>query len=241
MAVRVEKEKFTIGRDGRMRLQVRWLAQTRSEAMTGIPPTYDGLFRTDYQGQPWIAESGPYLVDAVYEGYNGGGEGPARQFDQAEITSEMREVKIEDFPDRDLLRELYGAYEEEGRLKFPPKIPAPARGGNGLNASDEEDNPFFNATTYLVEYELAVHQFVRSTVPAALLKAQLTIVNRLPEVFEYRGETKNWFIRPIRRRKIGNLWEITVEYQQVDELAAMKATSALRQQAKRSALDTFFG
>jgi len=240
MAVRVEKEKFTKGRDGRMRLQVRWLAETRAEAINSIPPTYDGLQLTDLNGQPWISEDSRYLVDAVYEGFNGSGNGPDVEFDQAEITGEMREIKIELFPDRDLLKEQYGAYEEDGRLKFPAKLPNTALTGNGLSSPEEKDNPFFNLTSYLVEYEIAVHQFIRRTVPAALLKKQLTVVNKLPSVFEYGGETRYWFVRPVRRRKVGNMWEITVEYEQVDEFGDKKALAELRGEVKRSVLDTFF-
>lgn len=241
MAVRVEKEKFTKGRDGRMKLQVRWLATTRTEAINSIPSTYDNLQLTDLSGAPWIDENGKYLVDAVYEGYNGSGNGPDVEFDQAEITGEMREVKIELFPDRDLLKTEYGAYEEDGKLKFPAKLPNTARTGNGLSVPEERDNPFFNLTTYYVEYELAVHSFIRRTVPAALLKKQLTVVNQLPSVFEYAGQTKSWFLRPIRRRKIGNMWEITAEYEQVDEFGDKVALAALRAESKRtSVLDTFF-
>lgn len=242
MAVRVEKEKFTRGRDGRMRWQVRWMADTRTEATTSIPETYDGLQLSGSSGSPWIDDTdGRFLVDATYEGWNGTQNGPDESFDQAEISAELREVPIENFPNRDLLVENYAAYEEDGRLKFPSKIPNTSLQGNGLSASEENDNPLFKATTYLVEYELAVHSFIRRKVPQALLKKQLTIVSELPSVFEYTGETKNWFVRPLRRRRVGNMWEITVEYEQVDEDKARQAMADLRRQSrKKSSLDTFF-
>lgn len=232
MAVIVDKERFDIGKDGRASMQVRWLADSRTEAQRGIPMLYDGLFRARAGGAPFISrDDGRYLVDAVYEGLF---EDQAVEAEQYELDFEYREAKIETFPDREVLRRDWGAVEEDGKLVFPPTIKTPATGGTGLGNQKTEEipNPFYNLTTYPVEYAVATMQILRRNVPAALERSVGTVIARIPSGFDYQGNAKSWLVRPIRRRKVGNVWDIRAQYQQVDEFRDVEALLVLLQKVR---------
>jgi hypothetical protein len=232
MAVVVEKERFDVGKDGRAQLSIQWLTDTRTEAQRQIPVTYDGLTRTRASGVPFLSkDDGRYLVDAVYEGLF---EDQAVDSEQFELDYESREVKIEAFPDREVLRRDWGATEEDGRLVFTPKISPPAGAGTGLGAqaTPEIDNPFYNLTTYPVEYAVAKMRILRRRVPASLERSVNTVIDRIPSGFDYQGNAKSWLVRPLRRRKIGNVWEINVVYQQVDEFKDVNALLVLLQKVR---------
>jgi hypothetical protein len=232
MAVEVDKEKISVGADGRIRLSVQWLTDTRAEALRGIPKVYEGLVWAGHSASPFLSRSdGRYLVPANYEGLL---EDQAPELEQYEIDSEFREVKLETFPNREILRKEWGASEENGRLIFAPKIKRPNDGGTGLGSNKEEeiDNPLFNATTYPVEYAVATMRILRKRVPPSLERAVGSVVGSIPSGFDYQGNAKSWFVRPLRRRKAGNMWEITVQYQQVDEFTDVSVLLALLQKTR---------
>lgn len=241
MAVEVDKEKISVGADGRIRLSVQWLTDTRTEALRGIPKVYEGLVWAGHSATPFLSRSdGRYLVPANYEGLL---DDQAAELEQYDIDSEFREVKIETFPDRSILRREWGASEENGRLIFAPKIKRPNDGGTGLGSNKEEeiDNPLFNATTYPVEYAVATMRILRKRVPASLERAVGSVVGSIPSGFDYQGNAKSWFVRPLRRRKVGNMWEITVQYQQVDEFSDVSVLLALLQKEKKAGSSTGLG
>lgn len=234
MAVAVNQEKFSLGNDGRLRLNIQWLTDTRSEALRSIPTSYEGLARTNASGSPFISQNdGRYVVDAVYEGLI---DDQAPEAEQFELGSEYREQKIETFPDREVLRNEWGASEEDGRLVFTPTIKKPTTGGTGLGTQKTEEipNPFYNLTTYPVEYVVATMTILRKRVPAALERSVGTVIDRLPSGFDYQGNAKSFLVRPIHRRKVGNAWEIRVQYQQVDEFSDVQALLVLLQKTKKS-------
>lgn len=234
MAVAVNSEKFSLGNDGRLRLQVQWLTDTRTEALRAIPASYEGLARTNASGSPFISEGdGRYLVDAVYEGLI---DDQAPEAEQYELGAEYREQKIETFPDREILMKEWGASEKDDKLVFTPTIKRPSSGGTGLGSQKTEEvpNPFFNLTTYPVEYAVATMRILRKAVPAEIERAAGSVIERIPPGFDYQGNAKSWLVRPIRRRKVGNVWEITVTYQQVDEFRDVEALLLLLQKTKKS-------
>jgi len=234
MAVIVEKESFTIDRIGKVTLQIQWLADSRGEALRDIPMIQEGLVRTSISASPWVSQNdGRYLVNATYEGVVE--ELTSEELEQYELTSEYREAKIETFPDREVLRNEYGAVEEDGRLVFPPTIKQPTSGGSGLGnrKTAEVPNPFYNLTTYPVEYAVANWTIARRRVPADLERSVGTVISNLPAGFDYRGNAKSWLVRPLQRRKAGNVWEINVQYQQVDEFSDVEALLVLLQKSKR--------
>lgn len=239
MAVIVDKESFDIGKDGRVVLRIQWLADTRSEAIRDIPMVQENLVRTSLSASPWISEDhGKYLCNATYEGLVE--ERPPEESEQYEMTSEYREAKIETFPDREVLRTQYGAVEEDGRLVFPPTIKTPTSGGSGLGnkKSAEVPNPFYNLTTYPVEYAVANWTILRKRVPTELERQVGTVIGSLPEGFDYNGNATSWLVRPLRRRKVGNMWEIAVQYQQVNEFSDVEALLILLQKTKQDGRGT---
>jgi hypothetical protein len=232
MAIEIGKEKFTKTQDGKIRFSVQWLADTRLEALRSIPGLFEGLVQTGTSGTPFLSRNdGRYEVEATYEGLI---DDQAPEAEGYELDSEYREVKIEAFPDRLTLMEFWGASEEDGRLVFTPKIKRPSGGGSGLGAAktEEIDNPFYNLTTYPVEYAVATWRILRKRVPASLERSVGTVVSRIPAGFDYQGHAKSWLVRPIRRRKVGNMWEISVQYQQVDGFGDVEALLVLLQKVR---------
>lgn len=233
MAVVVNQERFVLGNDGRLRLNVQWLADSRIEALREIPFLREGLARTSASGSPFVSETdGRYLVDAIYEGLI---DDQAPEAEQYEIGSEYREQKIETFPDREVLLKEWGGKEgEAGRLTFDATIKRPSEGGTGLGSQKTEEipNPFYNLTTYPVEYVVATMTILRKNVPADLERAVGTVVDRLPSGFDYQGNAKSFLLRPLQRSKVGNAWRIRAQYQQVDEFRDIEALLVLLQKVK---------
>jgi hypothetical protein len=245
MAVEVDKEKISVGADGRIKISVQWLADSRTEALRDIPKVYEGLVWAGHSATPFLSrDDGRYLVPANYEGLL---DDQAAELEQYELDGELREVKIETFPDREILRKEWGASEENGRLIFAPKIKRPSEGGTGLGPNKEEeiDNPFFNSTSYPVEYAVATMRLLRKRVPPSLERAVGTVVSSIPSGFDYQGNATSWLVSPLRRRKAGNMWEITVQYRQVDEFSDIAALMVLLQKnrnaSKGSGLGSTFG
>jgi hypothetical protein len=68
MAIEIDKESFEIDRMGMMRVRRRYLADSRSEALTGIPGSVDGLPLVSVSGAIWISKTdGRHVVDVIYE------------------------------------------------------------------------------------------------------------------------------------------------------------------------------
>ena len=248
MAVTIEKEKFSIDDRGRIRYQLRYKADSRTDALTGIPRTFEGLFLLGTSGTPWIDKNGAYLVDATYGGliYESNPE-----LDSYEVIEEFQDKKLSAFPDRELLEEEFGAYIDPwGDLRFPETLPKTSRLGSGLSLNTyrdgdnaEEQNPLYDATTYKVAYAVAIHRMVRKRIPARLEKMVGTVVDRIPAQFEYSGRAESWWVQPLRRRKVGNAWDIEMRYEQVDDFKDQEALVKLMQRTdkRRSGLGRSFG
>ena len=248
MAVTIEKEKFSIDDRGRIRYQLRYKANSRTDALTGIPRTFEGLFLLGTSGTPWINKNGAYLVDATYGGLI---DESNPELDSYEVIEEFQDKKLSAFPDRELLEEEFGAYIDPwGDLRFPETLPKTSRLGSGLSLNTyrdgdnaEEQNPLHGATTYKVAYAVAIHRMVRKRIPARLEKMVGTVVDRIPAQFEYSGRAQSWWIPPLRRRKVGNAWDIEMRYEQVDLFKDQEALVKLMQRTdkRRSGLGRSFG
>lgn len=211
----IEIDKQTITRDplGTVRLQIRYAADTRAQALTAVPTVVEGLPWAGDRATPWQARDGRWLVDAVYEGVV---SDPPPEFDYYEIRTEEREQKIESFEPRQALIEDYGAtINEEGRLEFPPTLSAPPNRiglpltlDNRGSAAPERPNPLHGVTTYPVTASVAVWRLVRKRVPGSLAKQARTVIDRLPSGFDHAGRSEAWYVRPLQLRKVGNAWEI---------------------------------
>lgn len=248
MAVTIEKEKFSIDDRGRIRYQLRYKADSRTDALTGIPRTFEGLLLLGTSGTPWIDKNGAYLVDATYGGLIGESN---PELDSYEVIEEFQDKKLSAFPDRELLEEEFGAYIDPwGDLRFPETLPKTSRLGSGLSLNTyrdgdnaEEQNPLYDATTYKVAYAVAIHRMVRKRIPARFEKMVGTVVDRIPAQFEYSGRAESWWVQPLRRRKVGNAWDIEMRYEQVDDFKDQEALVKLMQRTdkRRSGLGRSFG
>jgi hypothetical protein len=242
----IDRETIEIDSLGKLRLRVRYAADSRSDAIRNTPATLEGLPRTALRAQPWIGKQGKYLVDAAYEGLT---DDPDPSFDVYELITEERENKIESFPDRALLEEDYGAtLDEDGNLVFPPTLPKPAsRLGQPLTldtmkaGAAEPKNPLHGTKSYGVPHTTAIWRLVRKRVPAGLEKQSRSIIDRLPSGFDYRGPKSSWYVRPLQKRKTGNSWEIEWTAFEVSDFADLQVLLALQGKAReQSVLDTFF-
>jgi hypothetical protein len=238
MAVEIDKESFEVDRLGKMLIRRRYLTDSRSEALTGLPAAVDGLPRVGSRGQVWISSTdGRHVVDAVYEGVT---EDPDETFDEYEILTEEREQKIESFEDQASLFNDYGARSnvETGRLEFPPNLPKqPKRLGQPLtldsykSAPAETPNPLFGATSYGVPYSMANWRMVRKKVPSSLIKMERTVIDKLPSGFDYNGPKKQWYVRPLQKRKSGNAWSIewsALEISEFKDISTLMSIQALQ-------------
>jgi hypothetical protein len=240
MAVEIDKETFEVDRLGKMLIRRRYLADSRAEALTGLPTSAEGLPRVGFRGQVWISTTdGRHVVDAVYEGLISEND---EAFDEFDLVTEEREQKIEAFRPRGILLTDYdGTYDaESGRLIFPPTMPKPkTRLGRPLtldtyNTESEEPNPLWNATSYGVTYSTATWRLVRKRVPSSLVKQERTVIDRLPSGFDYNGPKKQWYVRPLQKRKSGNAWTIEWTAMEISEFADTAVLMALQAaQSKR--------
>jgi hypothetical protein len=234
MAIEVGKESFEEDRLGKLRIRRRYLTDTRSEALTGLPRVVDGLPIAGKRGEIWISkDDGRHVVDAVYEGLI---DDPDESLDEYELITEEREQKIEAFRPRDILLTDYdGSYDEKtGDLIFPPTMPKPKnRLGQPLTlattSESETPNPLYGAKTYPVPHTTAVWRLVRKKVPGSLTKQEGTVIDRLPSGFDYTGPKKQWYVRPLQKRKRGNAWTIEWTAFQVTDFADLEVLLALRE------------
>lgn len=235
MAVEIDKETFEVDRLGKMVIRRRYLTDSRAEALTGLPGSVDGLPLVGLRGQVWISTTdGRHVVDAVYEGIEG--DDPDPIYDEYELLTEEREQKIESFRPRGILLEDYdGSYDAEtGRLVFPPTMPKPStRLGRPLTLDTyketDEPNPLWNATSYAVPHTVANWRMVRKRVPSSLVKQERTVIDKLPSGFDYSGPKKQWYVRPLQKRKSGNAWTIEWTAMEISEFADMAVLMALQE------------
>lgn len=232
MAIEIDKESFEIDRMGMMKVRRRYLADSRFEALTGIPSSVDGLPLAGVSGTIWISKTdGRHLVDVIYEGIMT--EFPDGEYDEFELITEEREQPIESLFYQGDLSFYYGAYNDPdtGKLLFPPTIPK-SKGNSARpltldtmkDTGEEEPNPLFGTTTYPVPYTSATWRLVRKKVPNSLIKQERTVIDRLPSKFDYSGPKKNWYVRPLQKRKSGNAW--TIEWNAI-EISEFKDIEAL--------------
>jgi hypothetical protein len=235
MAVEIDKETFEVDRLGKMLIRRRYLTDSRAEALTGLPASVEGLPRVGIRGQVWISTTdGRHVVDAVYEGLVSEQD---ETYDEFDIMTEEREQKLESFEPYDLLLYDYGGYYDltTGDLKFPPTLPKPAsRLGQPLTlnsyktTAEDPPNPLFGATSYAVPFSIATWRLVRKRVPSFLIKQERTVIDKLPGGFDYSGPKKQWYVRPLQKRKSGNAWTIEWSAMEISEFKDVAVLMALR-------------
>lgn len=232
MAVQIDKEAFTRDRQGRVVFNVRWKMDSRTEALRGVPMAFEGLPLEGVKGSPWIGKDGEWLVDAVYQGLTdetsgsmGNGEN-----DEYELITEVKEVPLEQFPDREFLEEEFGVrfVERDGQM-FPVYMSINKRNqkiGSPLTLDSKRDpsksslevSPLNGVTSYPWPYVVAVWRFTRRTVPQSVVRDELSVIDRLPPGFDWRGPKLNWWVQPIQKRKVGNAWSIEWRAQEITEI-----------------------
>lgn len=222
MATQIKGKSFQVSDTGLVAIRLRYFCDTEDDALFGIPSTYRGLTRRGHNGAVWDASEDQWIVDVTYQGLVSGD--PAIDLDQYEIQGEFREEPIESYPDRAGLVSTYGAYIEEGRIKFPETMPTKASTGFTSGKTSTQQNPLFGLTSYPVYYEQASHTYVRTSVPASVHNKVGTVLSNLPGGFEYDGPARAWFVDAPLLRKTGNCWTITERYKEMD---AMKHINAL--------------
>ncbi len=159
--MRIQLKGITGGKDrrGLLGLSYRFLFtdSSESEALLAALPVSIGLPEVDRNISEWDVDNSGFIVQANFEGLV---DEPGEDQDQYIIRPEWREEPIEAFPDRGTLETKYGAYEEEGRIKFPQYMERPSELG-GSSAKEDEPNPLFGTTTYPVMRITASHSYVR--------------------------------------------------------------------------------
>ena len=195
-------------------------------------------------GLQWTTKQGKWTMDATYVGIM---EEPTEEQDETSITKEEVVKKIEAFPDRQRLKDEFGAYvDENDRLRFPEFLPKPPIGTTGLDPSnglsgDQVPNPLFNVTTYPAEVNRATWRLVRKRVPSTIRKISRTVIKSLPSVFKDDTPVQQWYVHPYQVRRRGEMVEISVEFEEVGEEVDAYAVRVLAQKArKRGQVSTAF-
>jgi hypothetical protein len=184
----------------------------------------------------WDIDDQSFVITAKYEGTLPGADNESK--DQYEITRERREEPIEAFPKRQQLIDQYGAYvDENGRLIFPEFLPRDIAGkGNGSLlfktnsvAKKGERNPLFGVATYPLTYAIAVHSFVRSSIPPTWYADEDKIIKALPSGFAPFNypQGKSWVVDPVIGRKRGNCMEGQRKWRQIDQQKHIEALQLL--------------
>lgn len=234
MAIEIDKETEEEDRLGKVTIRRRYLCDTKQEARTGLPSAVEGLVRVGRRASPWISTTdGRYIADAVYEGVF---DDPDETFDEYELLTEEREMPIETFkPIEDLLEEYNGSFNNEGnKINFQSELATQRESRIGrpitLDAMKESRiyNPMFGVTTYPATHTVATWRLVRKRVPQSLIKQERTVIDRLPSGFDYSGPKKNWYVRPLQKRKSGNAWTVEWSAFEVSEFQHMEALFALQ-------------
>jgi hypothetical protein len=233
MAIEIDKESFEIDRMGMMRVKRRYVADSRNEALTGIPRSVDGLPLAGVSGAIWISKTdGRHVVDVIYEGLMT--EFPDGEYDDFELITEEREMPIETYEPLEELLEKYNGFFNNDRTKINFQSELYTRGESRLGLPITLDsmkakdgnaipNPMFGVTSYPVTHTAAVWRLVRKRVPNSLIKQERTVIDRLPAGFDYSGPKKNWYVKPLQKRKSGNAWTIEWSAMEVSEFKNLQA------------------
>lgn len=202
---------------------------TLDEALTGsLPTSITSLPEVGRQFTEWDVDNNGFIIDVNFEGVI---DEPTEDDDVFIITPEWREEPIEAFPNRKALEEKYGAYDEDGRLKFPETLAGgttSSGSGLGSNAGTEKKNPLYGTTTYPTLRVVAQQSFCRKKVPASIYRDIGTVVKTLPAGFENPPKGP-WIVDVPRLRKRGNVWEIVRTWKDVDRLEHLEALYLLLQ------------
>jgi hypothetical protein len=226
MAVQIDKEQIERDRQGRYKVTVRWKMQSRTEAIRGIPLTFEGLPLESARGAPWIGKDGDWLVDAVYQGLVENAEPKEKDAnDEYELITEVREVPLEQFPDLEFLKEQFGVefvYRDGKAFPLYSSVRPSRRIGTPLTLDSAkatpESSPMEGVTSYPWPYVVAVWRFTRRTVPQSVVNDELSVIDRLPAGFDWRGPKLNWWVQPLQMRKVGNAWSIEWRANEITEI-----------------------
>lgn len=238
MATELETQRITVTREGRVSLRTQFLFNSRAEMMRSYPRTLEGLGFAGFDGKPFIRNDGKWVMGIAFEGIV---EEPTEKDDTFQLRGEEREVPIENFPDRALLEKEFGAYEYDGALLFPYRLPrdssTTALQAYQNNKGDEEDNinPLFNTRSYPVEYQVAIWRLVRRRVPQLLVGMVGSVQTKLPGGFSGMGAKSDasWYVRPLVVNKRGNAVEIEVQLKEISKFSALEALEKLLKRSQK--------
>lgn len=225
MAVQIDKESFTRDKQGRVVFNVRWKMDSRTEALRNVPVAFEGLPLEGVKGSPWIGKDGEWLVDAVYQGLTGDSPVDAETTDEYELITEVKEVPLEQFPDLEYLKEEFGVefvYRDGQAFPLYSSVKPSTRIGTPLTLNSAravpESSPLEGVTSYPWPYVVAVWRFTRRTVPQSVVRDELSVIDRLPSGFDWRGPKLNWWVQPLQKRKVGNAWSMEWRAQEITEI-----------------------
>ena len=232
MAQEIEKQRVSITREGRLTILSKQLFDSRLDALTKYPRTMEGLAFAGANGEPRTRHDGKWIMDLRYEGLI---EEPTEKDDSYDLRGEEREVPIENFPDRSILEKEFGAYEYDGALLFPYRLPRDSSttalaAYEGYKADENKDiNPLFNCRSYPVEYQVAIWSLTRKRVPQIIVGMVGTVQTKLPSGFSGMGAKSDasWYVRPLQTRKRGNSVEIQVQFKEISKFSALEALEKL--------------
>ena len=232
--IKIEKEKFTLDDKGAMVASIRYLADTRSEALREVPSTFEGLQRKGHNITQWVQTTGKYIVDATFKGLIDG-EDPGEEFDQFDMDGEFREVSMEEFPYPEILVKQYGAYRdpETKEITFPPKLPQGATSTSGFNKKrgDSDRNPLEGAKSFPIEYQVARHSYVRKKKSKAARKRVGSVVTKLPAGFEEDGDSV-WFVAPLKTSRYGSAVRHVETYKEITQMPQLETLMLLLHKGK---------
>jgi hypothetical protein len=234
--VKIQIKGISGGKDrrGLVSLTFRYLftQTTVDEALTGELPTKPtSLPEVGRKFVEWDVDNHGFLIDVSFEGII---NEPGKEEEQYLIVGEWREERIEAFPKRQELIEKYGAYEEDGLLKFPQYLPAKGQGSGSFQnttKSKGELNPLFGTTSYPVLRLVATQTMVRERVPASVFSEVGNVVKKLPAGFQDPPK-RVWIVDTPQVRRRGNTWEIVRRWKEVDNLKHLEALYLLLGKSK---------
>ena len=220
MQIQIKGIKGGRDRRGLVSLTYRYLFTdaTVDDALLASLPNTPSLPEVNRQFVEWEVDNNGFLIDGTFEGIL---NEPEADQDQYQVNGDWREEPIEAFPYRALLESKYGAYEEDGRLKFPEFITS-SRGGSGIGGSAQEKNPLFGIDSYPVQRLVASHSYVRKRVPRSVYQNAGKVVKSLPSGFEDPPQ-RTWITDPPKTQKRGNSWTIVESWKEVDNLKHLEA------------------
>lgn len=227
-AIEIKGKKFSRTKTGEVQFHVTYHCESEEAALYHVPTTYLGLKLDNLSGSEWDGGSRQYLTTGVYIGVPADAPEP-EEFDTFDFDGEYREEPIETFPRRDLLISVYGAYLDNGKLKFPEVLPVKSR-SRSTRAGAEQQNPMNGVESYPVDFFTARQTMVRKVIPSEVFREKGTIVASLPSGFDYSGEGDAWFVDAPRITSRGNVKQIVRTWKELPgELDYWRALRVLLQ------------